>query len=239
VSAVIDNTLRVSAAQLYAGYRGELPYVSADLKAWFGHEERRGLREASILAWRIAVKVGVEAVVAGTDWEDVDGLYLDVQDAWNRWHFSAEPSSTTNSEDTATSAAAWQTAIETQGKQSIYVLFKKEDGSFNERRITQRPACRMRVGKLNGEGLRAIWSNQTLELLYLNSDDDERCSIQANEMLLRNLCVSTAPSPFGYPIWQAPAHLERGAGLLFSPGTWWHSQRSAARAKVSPSLLPV
>jgi hypothetical protein len=39
------------------------------------------------------------------------------------------------------------------------------------------------------------------ELLYLTNDDEERYSVQAHPMALRNLVVQAADPPLGYPIY--------------------------------------
>ncbi|CAG2183734.1 unnamed protein product [Oppiella nova] len=53
---------------------------------------------------------------------------------------------------------------------------------------------------LNRAVIEAIWSSLSLELLYLTNDDDERFSIQANPVILRNLTVQAANAPIGYPV---------------------------------------
>ena len=57
------------------------------------------------------------------------------------------------------------------------------------------------VGKLSGSLTRGIWANLIWELLYLTNDDEERYSVQAHPMALRNLVVQAADPPLGYPIY--------------------------------------
>jgi Pecanex protein len=59
------------------------------------------------------------------------------------------------------------------------------------------------VGRLNGETVRGLWALLGVELMYFTSDDDERYSIQAHTGLLRNLVLSSADPPFGYPIYSS------------------------------------
>ena len=59
------------------------------------------------------------------------------------------------------------------------------------------------IGQLNSEGVRAVWNDLGLELLYLTNDDDERYSIQAHTWLLRNLTIQAADPPLGYPVYSS------------------------------------
>lgn len=64
------------------------------------------------------------------------------------------------------------------------------------------------VGHVCAEGVRGQWANLSWELLYATNDDEERYSIQAHPVLLRNLTVQAADPPLGYPIYSsAPLHL--------------------------------
>jgi hypothetical protein len=68
----------------------------------------------------------------------------------------------------------------------------------------------VQVGKLNAEAVRGQWANLSWELLYATNDDEERYSIQAQPLLLRNLTVQAADPPLGYPIFSSkplPVHL--------------------------------
>lgn len=59
------------------------------------------------------------------------------------------------------------------------------------------------VGKLNSAAVHAVWSDLSLELLYLTNDDEERYSIQAHPSLLRNLTIQAADSPLGYTVYSS------------------------------------
>uniref|UniRef100_A0A2D4MZN1 Pecanex-like protein n=6 Tax=Micrurus TaxID=8634 RepID=A0A2D4MZN1_9SAUR len=66
----------------------------------------------------------------------------------------------------------------------------------------------VQVGKLNDEAVRGQWGNLSWELLYATNDDEERYSIQAHPVLLRNLTIQAADPPLGYPIYSSePLHL--------------------------------
>lgn len=61
----------------------------------------------------------------------------------------------------------------------------------------------VQVGKLNNEAIRGQWANLSWELLYATNDDEERYSIQAHPVLLRNLTVQAADPPLGYPVYSS------------------------------------
>ncbi|XP_048831006.1 pecanex-like protein 4 isoform X1 [Brienomyrus brachyistius] len=80
-------------------------------------------------------------------------------------------------------------------------------GTYTGRVLTLQEVL-VQLGHLNGEGVRGQWANLSWELLYATNDDEERYSIQAHPMLLRNLTVQAADPPLGYPIYSsAPLHL--------------------------------
>ena len=59
------------------------------------------------------------------------------------------------------------------------------------------------IGKLNTAAVHAVWSDLSLELLYLTNDDEERYSIQAHPSLLRNLTIQAADPPLGYAVYSS------------------------------------
>ena len=61
----------------------------------------------------------------------------------------------------------------------------------------------MRAGRLNAETVRSEWADLELELLYMTNDDDERYSIQAHPLMLRNVTVQAADTPLGYHIFSS------------------------------------
>ncbi|EFC40202.1 predicted protein [Naegleria gruberi] len=56
------------------------------------------------------------------------------------------------------------------------------------------------IVKMNREGVRALWSSQQHELLYLGVEEAERGSIQNMTYTLRNICNSCMDVPIGYPV---------------------------------------
>ena len=59
------------------------------------------------------------------------------------------------------------------------------------------------IGRLNPEAVRSTWADLALELLYFTNDDEERYSIQAQPLLLRNLIIQAADPPWGYTVFSS------------------------------------
>ena len=59
------------------------------------------------------------------------------------------------------------------------------------------------IGEINPEAMKAIWSDLSLELLFLTNDDEERYSIQAHPVILRNLMIQSAAPPLGYCVYSS------------------------------------
>jgi hypothetical protein len=67
------------------------------------------------------------------------------------------------------------------------------------------------TGTLNSEAVNGQWSSLAFELLYLTNDDEERYSIQAHPVLLRNLTMQAADPPLGYAVYSSgPVHITYG-----------------------------
>ncbi|CAG0888107.1 unnamed protein product [Cyprideis torosa] len=62
--------------------------------------------------------------------------------------------------------------------------------------------------RLNPEAVRSLWANLSWELLYLTNDDEERYSVQAHPVILRNLSAQAADPPLGYPIFTQSVLME-------------------------------
>lgn len=80
-----------------------------------------------------------------------------------------------------------------------YVSFQN---TYNSRTLTLQ-SNQVCIGRLNPEVVRGQWANLGLELLYMTNDDEERYSIQAHPLILRNLTVQAADPPLGYPIFSS------------------------------------
>ncbi|XP_066550869.1 pecanex-like protein 4 [Amia ocellicauda] len=105
------------------------------------------------------------------------------------------------------SDSGWQDAV-LQEKPFLFSLgHDLTMGTYTGRVLTLRELP-VQVGRLNAEGVRGQWANLSWELLYATNDDEERYSIQAHPVLLRNLTVQAADPPLGYPIHSSrPLHL--------------------------------
>ncbi|KAK6481442.1 pecanex-like protein 4 [Huso huso] len=105
------------------------------------------------------------------------------------------------------SDARWQQAVL---QKKLYLFSLGHDpimGTYKGRVLTLQEWL-VHVGKLNSEGIRGQWANLSWELLYATNDDEERYSIQAHPVLLRNLTVQAADPPLGYPIYSStPLHV--------------------------------
>ncbi|XP_041122845.1 pecanex-like protein 4 isoform X2 [Polyodon spathula] len=105
------------------------------------------------------------------------------------------------------SDARWQQAV-LQKKPYLFSLGHDPTMGTYKGRVLTLQEWLVHVGKLNSEGIRGQWANLSWELLYATNDDEERYSIQAHPVLLRNLTVQAADPPLGYPIYSStPLHV--------------------------------
>ncbi|XP_075782457.1 pecanex-like protein 4 [Pelodiscus sinensis] len=101
----------------------------------------------------------------------------------------------------------WQQAV-LQEKPYLFSLGHDLNMGVYTGRVLTLQELLVQVGKLNDEAVRGQWANLSWELLYATNDDEERYSIQAHPVLLRNLTVQAADPPLGYPVYSsAPLHV--------------------------------
>ncbi|XP_072424488.1 pecanex-like protein 4 [Chiloscyllium punctatum] len=100
------------------------------------------------------------------------------------------------------SQSEWQQAI-LQEKPYLFSLGYDPSLSTYTGRVLSLQEMLLQVGRLNAEAIRGQWANLSWELLYATNDDEERYSIQAHPVLLRNLTVQSADPPLGYPIYSS------------------------------------
>ncbi|KAL2914419.1 Pecanex-like protein 4 [Polyrhizophydium stewartii] len=249
------ESYETSASALFDMYRGNLPYsVNSECRTWWSHTIRAPLRRTCIQALRYAVKLVYEEAVEG-EVADFAELESKLDEFVSDWVVTMDPAQALPSDPTAP-AQAWRDGMNL-GKPHFFALFKqapasgasagaaarigggpaatRESSPISVRILNKQDGCVVRLGIVNGEAVRGIWANLVFELLYLTNDDDERYSIQAHEILLRNLTVQTAPPPFGYPIWVSASRLGR-AGLdgIATRGAQTPSPRAAA-GRVHPA----
>uniref|UniRef100_UPI00398E7298 pecanex-like protein 4 n=1 Tax=Pristiophorus japonicus TaxID=55135 RepID=UPI00398E7298 len=96
----------------------------------------------------------------------------------------------------------WQQAV-LQKKPYLFSLGYDPSLSMYTGRVLSLQEMLLPVGRLNAEAIRGQWANLSWELLYATNDDEERYSIQAHPVLLRNLTVQSADPPLGYPIYSS------------------------------------
>ncbi|XP_067847994.1 pecanex-like protein 4 isoform X2 [Heptranchias perlo] len=96
----------------------------------------------------------------------------------------------------------WQQAV-LQEKPYLFSLGYDPSLSMYTGRVLSLQEMLLHVGRLNAEAIRGQWANLSWELLYATNDDEERYSIQAHPVLLRNLTVQSADPPLGYPIYSS------------------------------------
>ncbi|XP_072895655.1 pecanex-like protein 4 [Hemitrygon akajei] len=97
----------------------------------------------------------------------------------------------------------WQQSV-LQEKPYLFSLGYDPSLSLYTGRVLSLQEMLLHVGRLNAEAIRGQWANLSWELLYATNDDEERYSIQAHPVLLRNLTVQSANPPLGYPIYSSP-----------------------------------
>lgn len=160
--------------------------VPLESKRWFESPKMQGLRQAALLAFRIAIKLLYEqAVVCDADMDSKD-LMEYISDAMSAWHISIDPLNASK-QDVAQVTSDIQEAI-TSGDRNIFVFSKsKRSEPISVRLLKRQPGSVVLIGQLNSHAVMGIWANLAFELLYLTNDDDERYSIQAHTVLKTNL----------------------------------------------------
>lgn len=100
---------------------------------------------------------------------------------------------------------AWRQAIMANVPSLLALRHMYDDGQDDYKIIMlNKMNLNMRVIKLNRECVRAFWSGQQQELVFLRNRNPERGSIQNARQVLRNMINSSADQPVGYPIYVSP-----------------------------------
>lgn len=174
-----------SPSYLFRAYSGGFPW-SVDLDWLEGKPE---FFQLALKAFRYAFKLMVDKASLGP-LEDFKELLNYLEEYENDWYIGL------------VSDAEWQQAV-LQEKPYLFSLGHDPNmGVFTGRVLTLQELL-VQVGKLNAEAVRGQWANLSWELLYATNDDEERYSIQAHPVLLRNLTVQAADPPLGYPIYSS------------------------------------
>ncbi|KAM9294127.1 pecanex-like protein 4 [Gastrophryne carolinensis] len=179
-----------SSAWLFRAYLGGIPW-SVSLDWLTGNPE---LFQLALKAFRYTFKLMVDKASLGPV-EDFKELLNYLEEYDNDWYIGL------------VSDTEWQQAV-LQEKPYLFSLGHDPNMGVYTGRVLTLQEQLVQIGKLNAEAVRGQWANLSWELLYATNDDEERYSIQAHPILLRNLTVQAADPPLGYPIYSSvPIHV--------------------------------
>ncbi|XP_072284955.1 pecanex-like protein 4 [Pyxicephalus adspersus] len=179
-----------SSAWLFRAYLGGIPW-SISLDWLTGNPE---LFQLALKAFRYTFKLMVDKASLGPV-EDFKELLNYLEEYDNDWYIGL------------VSDSEWQQAV-LQEKPYLFSLGHDPNMGVYTGRVLTLQEQLVQIGKLNAEAVRGQWANLSWELLYATNDDEERYSIQAHPVLLRNLTVQAADPPLGYPIYSSvPLHV--------------------------------
>ncbi|MBZ3871668.1 Pecanex-like protein 4 [Sciurus carolinensis] len=180
----IDNVVP-SPGHILRVFNGVLPWSGA--LDWL--TEKTELFHLALKAFRYTLKLMVDKASLGAI-EDFTELASCLDEYESDWYIGL------------VSDEKWKEAI-LQEKPCLFSLgYDPNMGVYTGRVLTLQELL-IQVGKLNAEAVRGQWANLSWELLYATNDDEERYSIQAHPLLLRNLTVQAADPPLGYPIYSS------------------------------------
>uniref|UniRef100_A0A2D4N0I6 Pecanex-like protein n=2 Tax=Micrurus TaxID=8634 RepID=A0A2D4N0I6_9SAUR len=185
----LDDTV-VSPGHIFRAYNGSLPW-SVCLDWLIGNQE---LYQLTLKTFRYTVKLMVDKASLGPV-EDFQELLKYLEEYENDWYIGL------------VSEKEWPQAVLQETPYLFSLGHDPNMGVYTGRILTLQEFL-VQVGKLNDEAVRGQWGNLSWELLYATNDDEERYSIQAHPVLLRNLTIQAADPPLGYPIYSSePLHL--------------------------------
>ena len=147
--------------------------------------------ELTVHSYRTALKLALDAHTCLDpdpgfgDFDQVEGCLKEYKECW----YIGLPESEDWAARVKDGCANLLALRKAQGKQEelLQLTFGKQEGW---------------VFQVREEVVQALWSNLALEIFYFTCDDDERLSIQASPLLLRNLHIQAADVPLGYPVFQ-------------------------------------
>ncbi|XP_012872604.1 PREDICTED: pecanex-like protein 4 isoform X2 [Dipodomys ordii] len=187
----IDN-MAPTPGHILRVYNGVLPWSSA--LDWL--TEKPELFQLALKAFRYTLKLMVDKASLGPieDFKELANCLEEYDSDWCIGLISDEK---------------WKEAV-LQEKPCLFSLGYDPNMRGYTGRVLTLQELLIQVGKLNSEAVRGQWANLSWELLYATNDDEERYSIQAHQLLLRNLTVQAADPPLGYPVFSSkplPIHL--------------------------------
>jgi hypothetical protein len=179
--------------------------ASEGIPEWLREEEDqdiergRALLQCFIKAYQYAVKLSLDKTIY-----EGSNLTVPEESEFDEWR------DTLNEYDEKWVIASKQDDNNIINEKPNIFLLEGDDGTSNKKKASVYRAKSLTlqempfwVGKLDAESVRAIWNSLNLELFYFTNDDDERYSIQAHKLLMRNICVQAAEPPLGYPIYSS------------------------------------
>ncbi|XP_020343536.1 pecanex-like protein 4 [Oncorhynchus kisutch] len=179
-----------SPSYVYRVYSGDVPWTEG-LK-WLS--ENKELYQLALKAFRYSFKLLFDQASLGP-MESLDELFSTLEEYERDWYIGL------------VAEKGWQDSV-LQEKPFLFSLGHDLTMGTYTGRVLSLQEQLVQVGHLNGEGVRGQWANLSWELLYATNDDEERYSIQAHPIMLRNLTVQAADPPLGYPIYSSvPLHL--------------------------------
>ncbi|XP_075568672.1 pecanex-like protein 4 isoform X2 [Pelecanus crispus] len=180
----LDNTVPAP-SHVFRAYTGGIPWsVGLD---WLTSKPE--LFQLALKAFRYTFKLMVDKASLGPV-ENFKELVNYLEEYENDWYIGL------------VSDLEWQQAV-LQEKPYLFSLGHDPNMGIYTGRVLTLQELLVQVGKLNDEAVRGQWANLSWELLYATNDDEERYSIQAHPVLLRNLTVQAADPPLGYPIYSS------------------------------------
>ncbi|KAK6307306.1 hypothetical protein J4Q44_G00224540 [Coregonus suidteri] len=179
-----------SPSYVYRVYCGDVPWTEG-LK-WLS--ENKELYQLALKAFRYSFKLLFDQASLGP-MESLEELFSTLEEYERDWYIGL------------VAERGWQDGV-LQEKPFLFSLGHDLTMGTYTGRVLSLQEQLVQVGRLNGEGVRGQWANLSWELLYATNDDEERYSIQAHPIMLRNLTVQAADPPLGYPIYSSvPLHL--------------------------------
>ncbi|XP_064009585.1 pecanex-like protein 4 isoform X2 [Pogoniulus pusillus] len=180
----LDNAVPAP-SHVFRAYTGGIPW-SVGLE-WLTSKPE--LFQLALKAFRYTFKLMVDKASLGPV-ENFKELVNYLEEYENDWYIGL------------VSDYEWQQAV-LQEKPYLFSLGHDPNMGIYTGRILTLQELLVQVGKLNDEAVRGQWANLSWELLYATNDDEERYSIQAHPVLLRNLTVQAADPPLGYPVYSS------------------------------------
>nr|XP_014720128.1 pecanex-like protein 4 isoform X2 [Equus asinus] len=175
----VDNMVP-SPGHILRVYSGVLPWSLA--LDWL--TEKPELFQIALKAFRYTLKLMIDKASLGPI-EDFKELTDCLEEYERDWYIGL------------VSDEKWKEAV-LQEKPCLFSLgYDPNMGVYTGRVLTLQELL-IQVGKLNAEAVRGQWANLSWELLYATNDDEERYSIQAHPLLLRNLTKSKNLIPHNF-----------------------------------------